>query len=192
MRSLILSLFIIIGISAASAQSLLDSFSQNLAAMGCYKAKFAIVVDGQTVGGQYIVDGSNFYVAAEGVELYVADGVKYEVNSAKREVVVDSAASLGGDLLSNPAHCFDNLKLQFNATDSVEAGVKMVKLTPKEGSGESINIYADSRGELPGRIVYNFDNGSITILFASIAPYSAALPVFEQTRYAEYEVIDMR
>ena len=192
MRSLILNLFIIIGISTASAQSLLDSFSQRLAAMGCYKAKFAIVVDGQTVGGEYIVDGSNFYVAAEGVELYVADGVKYEVNSAKREVVVDSAASLGSDLLSNPAHCFDNLKSQFSAADSVEAGVKMVKLTPKEGGGESINIYADSRGELPGRIVYNFDNGSITILFASIAPYSAALPVFEQTRYAEYEVIDMR
>ena len=192
MRSIILSLFIIIGIGVASAQSLLDSFSQRLASMGRYQAKFAVVVDGQTIGGEYIVEGSNFYITSDGVELYVADGVKYEVNSNKREVIVDSTASLGSDLLSNPAQSFESLKSQFNVSDSIASGVKMVKLTPKEGSGESIDIYADGSGELPRRIVYNFANGSITILLTSIKPYVGTLPLFEQARYAEYEVIDMR
>lgn len=192
MRHLMLSLFIIIGIGTASAQSLLDSFSQRLSSMGCYQAKFVVEVDDQKIGGEYIVDGANFYVTADGVELYVADGVKYEVNSSKREVVVDSAASLGSDLLSNPAQSFDSLKSQFDVSDSVVEGVKMVKMTSKEGGGESIDIYADGSGELPRRIVYNFANGSITILLTSIKPYVGTLPLFEQSRYAEYEVIDMR
>ena len=193
MRRLSISLFIIIGIATASAESLLDGISARLAAMGCYKATFTIAVDGTNITGHYIVEGQNFYVATEGVELYVADGVQYQVDATKREVVVDSVSTLGSDILSNPAQSFETLKQQYNTIDGTQAGGRSVRLTPKQGGGDIIDIYADSTGALPHRIVYSFSNGgSVTILLSAIEPYSGALPRFEQGRYAEYEVIDMR
>ena len=193
MRRIVVALFIIIGIATASAETLLDGISARLAALGAYKATFTVAVDGVNISGYYIVEGQNFYVSTEGMELYVADGVQYQVDGSKREVVVDSVTTLGSDILSNPAHSFELLKQQYNAMDGAQGAVRSVRLTPKQGSGETIDIYADSANGLPHRIVYSFSNGgSLTILLTAIEPYSGTLPRFEQTRYAEYEVIDMR
>ena len=96
MRRLTLTLFIIIASwSVAAAQSLLDTFEKNLAQMRVYRAQFTVEIDGYQTSGSYIVEGDNFYATMAGVEIYVAQGLKHEVNAEAREVVIDSAASLG-------------------------------------------------------------------------------------------------
>ena len=103
MRKLVLTLFIILGSFSASATSLLETIERSFAALGDYRVTFTVTMDNMVTEGSYAVSGNDFYITLYGAEYYVADGVKYEVNAERKEIVVDSAESLGGDLLSNPA-----------------------------------------------------------------------------------------
>ena len=85
MRRVLAALFIIIGIKAASAATLLDTFEQTLTAMGRYCVEFTVTMDQYSTSGRYVVSGNDFYATVEGVEYYVAGGVKHEVNSQTKE-----------------------------------------------------------------------------------------------------------
>ena len=180
--------------STPDGGSLLGAFDAKLKELGCYRVKFEVKADGYTAAGEYVVSGSDFYVASDGVEVYVESGVKYQVNSLNREVVIDSATTLGSDILSNPAQGFSSLTESFSATEIVENGCRAVLLTPKEGAmvSETITIEADNSGELPSRIVYAADGGSIIIEVKSVEHCSAGLPRFDIGKYAGYESVDMR
>lgn len=192
MRRLTLTLFIIIASwSVAAAQSLLDTFEKNLAQLGLYRAQFTVEIDGYQTSGSYIVEGDNFYATMAGVEIYVAQGLKHEVNAEAREVVIDSAASLGNDILSNPANGFKLLKEQYNLTPTTVDGAPALKLSQKEGS-QTILVVADKGGALPKRIVYSDGGAELTITFTSIAATNSPLPLFDASRYVDYEVVDMR
>ena len=117
MRKLVLTLFIILGSFSASATSLLETIERSFAALGDYRVTFTVTMDNMVTEGSYAVSGNDFYITLYGAEYYVADGVKYEVNAERKEIVVDSAESLGGDLLSNPAQGFSTLARDFNQTD---------------------------------------------------------------------------
>ena len=192
MRRVALTLFIIIASwYTLSAQSLLDTFEKNIAQLGVYQVKFTVEIDGYKMAGSYIVDGDDFYAAMEGVEIFVSQGVKHEVNSSTREVTIDSAANLGSDILSNPAKGFEVLKEQYSIAQTDVDGLSAIQLTPKSG-GERIIVVADSAGTLPRKIVYSDSGAELTITFTAISATNAPLPRFEATKYAGYEVIDMR
>ncbi|MBQ9138516.1 MAG: hypothetical protein IJX65_07775 [Alistipes sp.] len=197
MRKIVLTLFIIIGTLSASAQSLLDTLSESLAAMGRYEARVQIAIDDYSLAGGYIVEGTDFYAYMDGVELYVADGVKYEVNSRKGEVTIDTAQSLGSDIVSNPAQGFALLKEQFVAKATTVSGAAAVELTPKaeyseQYGGQSVTVVADSSGKLPAQVIYREGSSSLTVRFLSVAPYQRPLPRFDSEKYAQYELLDMR
>lgn len=175
-----------------SAQPLLESVQKNLAALGRYSVTFEATMEGYATKGEYVVDGNNFYVSLEGVELYVADGVKYEVNVAGKEVVVDSVQSLGSDLLSNPAHFFANLAEQYNSTAYQQQGLPYIKLTPKQGGGEQITIAVDRLTKLPKTISYAMGEQSLVISLLNIVTAKEPLPQFDSDKYVGYEIVDMR
>ena len=192
MRRLALTFFVLLSIFAASAQSLLDTIEQSLATLGAYKVEFTVNLDNSyTFTGRYIVEGANFYVGVKDTELYVADGIKYEVSDQKREVVIDSAESLGSDVLSNPAKAFARLKEQYNVEQTVVDGRAAVNLTAK-GGDHSATVVADSSGVLPESIIYVQDGGVMKITFTTIAAHKESLPRFDRDKYVQYEVIDMR
>ena len=174
--------------------SLLSGFDAALKALGCYRVKFEVKTDGYAAAGEYVVSGNDFYVASDGVEVYVESGVKYQVNGASHEIVIDSATSLGSDIISNPARGFSSLTESLSATEIVENGRRAVRLTPKEGAmiSETITIEADKSGELPARIIYTADGGSIIIEVKSVERCPAGMPRFDVAKYAGYECVDMR
>ena len=180
--------------STPDGGSLLGAFDAKLKELGCYRVKFEVKAEGYTAMGEYVVSGSDFYVASDGVEVYVENGVKYQVNRESREIVIDSAATLGSDIISNPAQGFSSLSENFQVTEAVEGGRRSVSLASKQGAAvsEAITIVADERGELPARIVYAGDGGSIIIEVKSVERSSAGLPRFDIGEYAGYESVDMR
>lgn len=192
MRKIALTLFIIIGTLTASAESLLETFEKSLAAMGTYRVEFAVTIDDYTSSGSYVVSGDNFYAAVEGVEYYVADGVKHEVNSDNRQITIDTADSLGSDLLSNPSQGFATLARDFNVAEGHIGSLRSALLTPKQGGNDIITVVADSSGQLPSRIVYTFEGMKMIIELNSIKPLQGGLPRFDSSKYPNFEVVDMR
>lgn len=172
----------------------LNAFDAKLKELGCYRVKFEIKAEGYTATGEYVVSGNDFYVVSDAVEVYVANGVKHQVNRESREIVIDTADSLGSDIISNPAQGFSSLTDNFQVAEVVENGRHSVCLTSKSGAAvsETITIDVDKRGELPARIIYAGDGGSIIIEVKSVERYSAGLPQFDVTKYAGYESVDMR
>lgn len=192
MRKLVLTLFIILGSFSASATSLLETIERSFAALGDYRVTFTVTMDNMVTEGSYAVSGNDFYITLYGAEYYVADGVKYEVNAERKEIVVDSAESLGGDLLSNPAQGFSTLARDFNQTDITIDTRKAVRLSARNGGVGDILVVADKDGKLPQMIVYIYDNARMTIVLDSIEPIAGEIPRFDRTNYPDFELIDMR
>ena len=192
MRKLVLTLFIILGSFSASATSLLETIERSFAALGDYRVTFTVTMDNMVTEGSYAVSGNDFYITLYGAEYYVADGVKYEVNAERKEIVVDSAESLGGDLLSNPAQGFTTLARDFNQTDITIDTRKAVRLSAREGGVGDILVVADKDGKLPQMIVYIYDNARMTIVLDSIKTLAEGIPRFDRANYPDFELIDMR
>ena len=192
MRKLVLTLFIILGSFSASAATLLETIERSFAALGNYRVTFTVTMDNMVTEGSYAVSGKDFYITLYGAEYYVTSGVKYEVNTERKEVVVDSAESLGGDLLSNPAQGFSILARDFNQTDITIDTRKAVRLSARNGGVGDILVVADKDGKLPQMIVYIYDNARMTIVLDSIKTLAGGIPRFDRANYPDFELIDMR
>lgn len=192
MRRLILTLFIIIGTFSASAEGLIEHFENSLKGLGDYRVTFTATMGDMVTSGNYAVSGSDFYIVIAGVEYYVAQGVKHEVNSERKEIVVDSAESMGGDLLSNPAKGFSILARDFEQRDITIDSRKAVRLNPRSGEGGEILVVANKSGNLPQMIVYIYDDSRMIITLDAIESLTSGIPRFDRSKYPDYEVIDMR
>ena len=192
MRRVILTLFIIVGCFSASAESLLSCFERSLAALGDYRVAFTVTMGDMVTEGNYAVSGNDFYITLYGAEYYVADGVKYEINSERKEIVIDSAQSLGGDLLSNPAQAFSILARDFEQREVSIDSRRAVRLSERNGGAGDMLVVADKNGTLPQMIVYIYGEERMTIVLDSIESLATGIPRFDRSKYADFEVIDMR
>lgn len=201
---LLVSLFVSVTAFAKSTTSdvtLLKTFEASLAELGRYRVEFDLLVKmnaggdhaEQSCRGEYVVDKENFYVSNGHLELFVADGVKYMVNHSSREVVIESAAALGSDILSNPSRGFSALAEGYNAEPTEMNGHKALLLTsPKGGSSsESIIVVADESGRRPASIIYAMGADRIEIKIRSIST-AESLPRYDESKFAGFEVIDWR
>lgn len=180
--------------AAEPSRGLLADIDAALAALGCYEVTFEIKTDGCASAGRYVVDGADFYLASDGIEVYVESGVKYQVSSASREIVVDEASSLGNDIISNPARGFVSLAENLSVEEISVDGCRAVRLTPKSGGevSETITVIAEARQNTPKSIVYSAEGGAITIEVKSLVASQDGLPRFNAEKYRGYEVVDMR
>lgn len=194
----IFTLFIIIGacIANLSAKSLLDTLVSNLTGMGSHSSEFVVVMSEQSeqfsFKGSYITDGKSVYITMADVVIYAAEGVKYEVNSQSKEIVVDSAASLENDLFSNPASFLSNLSTEYNTLDTDVEGVKAVLLTPKDLTKTAqITVLANNSGTLPETIVMEEGTTVLKVNF-EFKPTSNPVPRFSRDKYPDFELLDLR
>lgn len=192
MRRLILTLFIIIGTFTASAEGLIEHFENSLKGLGDYRVTFTATMGDMVTAGNYAVSGNDFYIVIAEVEYYVAQGVKHEVNSERKEIVVDSAESMGGDLLSNPAKGFSILARDFEQRDVTIDSRKAVRLSPRSGEGGEILVVANKSGDLPQMIVYIYDDSRMIITLDAIESLTSGIPRFDRSKYPDFEFIDMR
>ena len=193
MRKITLTLFILLATFAVRAESLLSAFEQNIKALGRYRVQFEVTLDEHRSAGYYIVEGDNFYISVDGIEWYVADGVKYSVDSNRKEVVVDSTDSLGDNLLSNPAKGFSSLEKYYTATNINIDGQMAVELKAKDATGdERIVIQTTDDGKLPKVITYSYSNAAMVINIVAMESIQTPLPRFDEAKYPSFDMVDNR
>ncbi len=197
-RTLSILFWLVAATAAAMADDasvrILKNIERNLAALGTYRAEFEMTAGEYTVRGEYCVSGDDFYMKADGTEVYASDGVRREVNAPKREIVVDGIDTAARDIVSNPARGFSLLLEDFDSATVEQGGRTCVVLSPKSSSSmrETIVVIVDGRGEYPSEIVYGSEAGSVAVKLLSVARMSGDIPRFDAARYDGYETVDFR
>lgn len=198
-RIFVIVVSLLLSITYGSAQTaddgLLNRFETSLKAMGCYCVEFVVAFEEHSSKWRYVVDGDDFYVQSEGIEVYVSDGVKYEVNGSRKEITIDGVASLGSDIISNPSRGFATLAEGYDVVATEVEGRKVLHLTPKSVTGlqatERIVVAADASGELPSSVRYEMGGDAIEIRITSITK-AEKLPRYRAEDYSGFEVVDLR
>ena len=193
MRKLVLTLFIIMGTLSARAQSLLETLNASLAAMGDYQVEVSVAMGDTTTEGSYAVSDQNFYMRLFSTDYYHIDGVMYEVNTERKEIVVDYYRWIdGNEIVSNPANIFNVLARDYNQTEVTVDGRKTVKLVARNGNGDSIIVIADHSGKLPSQIIYLNEQLPMVVTLKSIKRVDSTISTFDKEKYPGFELIDMR
>ena len=180
--------------TAGAGEEFLRQMESAMSALGNYEVRFGVASEGYSASGRYVVCGKDFYLSTEDVELYVADGVKYEVNSTKREITVDGIESLGSDIVSNPTRGLTSLLKDFTAELVTHDARRAVRLTPRgeSGASERILVVENPATRMPSEIRYISGDGSVAVLLKSVAAWREPLPRFDRAKYADYELVELR
>ena len=143
--------------------------------------------------GSYAVEGDRYYMRVGDAEVYCDGASKWEVDPAKREVVIDVVDTESRSLLGNPTRAFDFLDDAFRSELlPSEGGMQRLRLTPTDKgavmSSVTVDVAADGS---PRTVTYDLDGERIRIAIRRIEP-SAEVRRFDAGRYAGYEIIDFR
>ena len=126
-------------------------------------------------------------------DYYHIDGVMYEVNTERKEIVVDYYRWIdGNEIISNPANIFNVLARDYNQTESTVDGRKTVKLDARNGNGDSIIVIADGGGKLPSQILYLNSQMPMVVTLKAIKRSTSSVATFDKEKYPGFELIDMR
>ncbi len=179
------------------SKSILSAIERSLAAMGTYEVEFTISVDDSTGGGVYAVSGNDFYLRADGVEVYTENGVRRQINHAAGEIAVDAVDMAANDFISNPTRGFVALLEAFDATAAEQdGGGYAITLAPRAGddalSYDSIIIYTDAEAKYPERILYVSEAGTVSVRLARPRRTDGEMPRFSAEKYPDFETIDYR
>ena len=201
-RIVLLAVFSLV-VSAAQGQNdstneaftLLDSMSSSINKLGDYEVVFSVTIGDQSVDGEYVVGGDNYYMELATAQIYCDAVVRYEVNNGDREIVVDNVDLKSHNLLNNPTRAFDFLDTQFKATllrkSESEVEVRLDPLSQDAMSLGHIVVRVDASSGLPTSIVYDMNGDSVSIVIESFATSSPPMK-FDREEYKNYEWIDFR
>lgn len=196
-----LTLLLLAGLVAATAAAdtrssqLLAQLSASLRALGRYGVQFEIVSDDYHDAGRYVVEGERYYLRLGDAEVYCDGETRYEIDPAKREVVIDRVDRESRNLLNNPTRGFDFLDDEFvHHTTAERDGSATVVLTPSGASSpvEAISLTVDTASGLPRSVVYDFDGERIHLTIRRVAAEAEAPAAFSAAKYPDYEMIDFR
>lgn len=173
----------------------LAKLSSYFRSLGGYRVAFEVVTGDGLFPGYYTVGGDRYYMVLGDAEVYGERDVRYEVDNAKREVVVDRVDTSSHNLLDNPTRAFDFVNDEFSAELVGEAdGQTTVRLTPRERNApiSAIDVVADTATGRPCSVSYLFDGERITIAIRSVTAEKTAPASFDKAKYKGYELIDFR
>lgn len=181
--------------SSDKAAERVVALSQAVKALGNYAVRFTVEVGEHRMSGNYSV-GSDCYALTLGtVEVYGDTKCRYEVDTSRKEVVVDKVDNTSHNLLNNPLSAFDFIGDEYIVTGISEQADRVdVRLTPRQKSEQEgvIEVAIDTKTNLPKRIVYQPSGESIRINIDHIGATKLLPPKFDQTKYRDYEIIDFR
>lgn len=179
--------------STNEATAILRNIQQRFTGADNYRVNFTLNIGGQTTEGVLHVDKERTYVRNGNSEVYIADGVRREVNIAKREIVIDKMSAMGGDMLGNPARGIDGLLSDFDATLTTYDGQRALRLMAKGGKREEEAAYIiltqDDRMEC---IIFGSGESRVTIKTVSVERNVGAAQTFDAARYEGFETMDFR
>lgn len=181
--------------SSDKAAERVVALSQAVKALGNYAVRFTVEVGEHRMSGNYSV-GSDCYALTLGtVEVYGDTKCRYEVDTSRKEVVVDKMDNTSHNLLNNPLSAFDFIGDEYIVTGVSEQADRVdVRLTPRQKSEQEgvIEVAIDTKTNLPKRIVYQPSGESIQINIDHIGATKLLPPKLDQTKYRDYEIIDFR
>ncbi len=199
-----------ISLSAAAEREggeLLRELSENISKLGRYEVNFSIDMKSQesSVTGSYHVDAERYMLDISGAQIYGDGEVRYSVDSANKEVVIERLEGSMPMIILNPAVAFISLDKYFDAEvivrqKVVESGIEviLIDLRPKQDGENSLKMEGsvlalNSDTKLPCSIAYAVDGEIVTVLVTSIKPTEKLIPSLSEIEYpAEYEIIDLR
>ncbi|MFR9649113.1 MAG: hypothetical protein SNJ33_01730 [Rikenellaceae bacterium] len=195
MRKIFVILFLSVTF-ALQAQSSVEDVSKALNALGAYQATLNIISQGESITGEYQVDGELIYLNLEGVEFYSDGELRYQIDNSSRSVIVDLLPQEQSSmLLDNPASAFDSIlgvydeELVFR--DRVQS---VIQLNAKGGdiAVGMITLVVDVATSLPKSIDYQAEGESVVIEFISIEALGGDVRQFSKDNYPDYEIVDFR
>lgn len=179
---------------------------ERLAAMPAYEVRFTARSAGQmpSTDGYYLVSGDSYYMNFDDKSVYADGKTKYEVDGAKKEVVISAVEKADRNILSNPSRAFDFLDGAFTHTSKGTSSVgtrscEEISLLPTDKSNpvKSITLLIDAASAAPVAIKYSVDGmgAPIEIDINSLTPLkevNASRFKFDRSRYKDFEMIDFR
>lgn len=174
---------------------ILGKLSAYFRSLGGYRVAFEVTTDDGVFPGYYTVGGDRYYMVLGDAEVYGQGDIRYEVDNAKCEVIIDRVDTTAHNLLNNPTRAFDFLNDEFSAEVMGDAdGRTTVRLTPRERNAatSAIDVVADTATGRPRSVSYLFDGERIHIVIRSVTAEKTAPACFDKTKYAGYESIDFR
>ena len=196
-----LSLAMFGGVAGLAAQSGGDDkaagYMRRLAAsmesMQAYTVDFRASAGDESISGRYAVNADRYHIIVAGNEVYGDDHVRREVDSSKREIVIDAADTTSRNLLTNPTRGFRFLGDDYRPhLDSESDGRAVVTLTPvQKGVTGTITVTMSTADSRPRQIQYDTEGERVTIVIERIAK-GAVIPQFDSALYPDYEIIDFR
>lgn len=163
-------------------------------AMRAYTVDFRAEAGDESIRGRYEVDADRYHISVAGNEVYGDDIVRREIDTRKREIVVDAADTTSRNLLTNPTRGFRFLGDDYHARLDSESGDRaVITLTPaaKSTAGIISVTLSISDSPLPEKICYNTEGEIVTIIIERIGK-GAVVPEFSAADYPDFEIIDFR
>lgn len=177
--------------SLALLRQVTSAFSQ----MSGYSVDFEVETADGPIPGYYEVNGPNYYIQVNDMEAYGDAQFRYEVNSSKREIVIDLVDLESHNLLNNPTRAFDFVEGEY-ATELLDETEQtaVIRLTPRSvrSAVGVIDIEIDKTRSLPVSVTYEVDGDRVRIDIRAISEREASARAFDQDKYPDYEWIDFR
>ncbi len=177
--------------SLALLRQVTSAFSQ----MSGYSVDFEVETADGPIPGYYEVNGPNYYIQVNDMEAYGDAQFRYEVNSSKREIVIDLVDLESHNLLNNPTRAFDFVEGEY-ATELLDETEQtaVIRLTPRSvrSAVGVIDIEIDKTRSLPVSVTYEVDGDRVRIDIRVISEREASARAFDQDKYPDYEWIDFR
>ncbi|MFR9495667.1 MAG: hypothetical protein SNG81_04750 [Rikenellaceae bacterium] len=197
MRYIFIILFSTLAFNSAKGQGSADVIIRNvyneLEKMNPYQAKIEVVYDNDSIWGSYQVDDDNYYISIEEQELYGDSTEKYEVFNSRKEVVIDKVTQeYDGNILSNPATAFSSILNYYSASIiSDNNGVTTLELK-QDVDSEVIKLEVYNNAWFPKSILYISGEDEVVVNIFSIKRMTSTIKSYDNSNYADYEVIDFR
>lgn len=174
--------------------ALLKSLEKRIGQMAGYEVEFTLHIEGREIAGNYRVKGDSFYMQLADAEVYSDGKDRFEVDPTKREVVIDPADLSSHNILQNPTRAFTYLEDEYNhELQSEAAGRATLTLKPKSRSSISqVTLVMDIASSIPQLLRYEADGEALHIRITHFKESNPEIPLFDPSRYPDYELIDFR
>lgn len=204
MKKIVSILFLLLlgGSLNVSAQQIADKASERVAmlsravkSLGRYAVRFEVEVGEQRVSGDYTVGEGRYTLHLGTIEVYGDAECRYEVDTSRKEIIIDKVDNTSHNILNNPLSAFDFIGEEYAAAILSEDGGKVVvRLTPRQEAEQSgvVDVEIDARTNLPKSLIYRPSGESIKIDIPYIGAVSVEPTAFDGSKYKNFEVIDFR
>ena len=81
--------------------------SRAVKALGNYAVRFTVTVGEYKTSGDYVVGDERYTLRMGNIEVYGQEGCRYDVDTSRKEIVIDKVDSASGNILNNPISAFD-------------------------------------------------------------------------------------